>query len=455
MTEKKIPKEPCLDKTLALLQEGYLFIPNRLKKYHSDVFETRLLGKRVICISGSEAAKLFYKEELFKRKGALPKRVQKTLFGVNAIQSMDGKKHLHRKKFFMSLLSLEYEEQLAGIVREKWKEAAARWEKGGQIVLFDEANLVLCQAVCEWAGVPLESQGTMRKTGEPLESQGTVRRTGEPLMPKGAAGKTGNPLVPQEAADKAKDFAAMVSNFAAVGLNYQKGKMARKRTEKWIQGVIEDTRAGRLKPEKDSVLYRMAGYKENGKLLNSRMAAIELINVLRPIIAVSRFIVFAATGMFENPAYKEKWLSGENDFAEMFAQEVRRYYPFAPCLGAVVKQNFKWNGYPFREKTLVLLDLYGTNHDPRIWKNPDEFRPERFQEKKGGMFGFIPQGGGNPAKGHRCPGEGVTTAIMKASLDFLIRDITFELPPQNLNYDLGKIPAMPESGFVMSNVQRS
>ncbi|HBG5343054.1 TPA: hypothetical protein KQG29_000385 [Clostridioides difficile] len=83
--KKQIPYDEGLDNTLNLLQEGYLFIKNRVSKYQSDIFETRLLGQKVICMTGEEAAKIFYDSELFYRNGATPKRVQKTLFGVGAI----------------------------------------------------------------------------------------------------------------------------------------------------------------------------------------------------------------------------------------------------------------------------------------------------------------------------------------------------------------------------------
>ncbi|SCG99242.1 MULTISPECIES: hypothetical protein [unclassified Romboutsia] len=69
MTDKKqVPHDKSLDNTIDLLQEGYLFIKNRIEQYHSDIFETHLLGQKVICITGEEAAKLFYNPKLFYRK---------------------------------------------------------------------------------------------------------------------------------------------------------------------------------------------------------------------------------------------------------------------------------------------------------------------------------------------------------------------------------------------------
>lgn len=412
---KQVPHDKCIDNTLALLQEGYLFIQNRVNRYQCHLFETRLLGKKVICMSGKEASKLFYNTDLFKRKGALPKRVQKTLFGVNAIQTMDDERHIHRKMFFMSLLDQEYQKQLTEITKKRWQAAINTWESTQQIVLFNEVNNILCQSVCEWAGVPLQAS---------------------------------------EVKNRAKDFSTMVNTLASIGPMYWKGKRARTRTEKWIRGMIADTRFGKLNVEKSSVLYKLSFYEElDGKPLNTQMAAIELINILRPIVAISRYITFTALALYENEEYIEKLRLGNENTREMFIQEVRRYYPFAPFLGAIVRKNFIWHGCKFKQGRLVLVDIYGTNHDPRIWVNPYEFRPERFKEKKNSLFDFIPQGGGDPSKGHRCPGEGVTIELMKVGLDFLINQIEFKIPAQDLSYSLTKIPALPASGFIMSNIR--
>ena len=106
--------------------------------------------------------------------------------------------------------------------------------------------------------------------------------------------------------------------------------------------------------------------------MNAQMAAIELINVLRPIVAISTYITFATLALQEHPEWKEKFLSGDSNNFEMFAQEVRRYYPFGPFLGARVRNDFQMNEYNFKKGMLVLLDMYGTNHDSLIWNKPDE-----------------------------------------------------------------------------------
>lgn len=63
-----ISHDKSIDNSISLLMEGYLFIPNQMKRYESDIFEARLLGEQVICMTGKEAAKVFYDTDRFQRK---------------------------------------------------------------------------------------------------------------------------------------------------------------------------------------------------------------------------------------------------------------------------------------------------------------------------------------------------------------------------------------------------
>ena len=91
---KQIPKDRGLDSTFKVLKEGYKYVPNRLEKFDTNIFELRALGgRRTVVISGKEAAELFYNNDLIERQGTLPKRVVNTLFGKGAIHTTGGKTH--------------------------------------------------------------------------------------------------------------------------------------------------------------------------------------------------------------------------------------------------------------------------------------------------------------------------------------------------------------------------
>jgi len=107
----------------------------------------------------------------------------------------------------------------------------------------------------------------------------------------------------------------------------------------------------------------------------------------------------------------------------------------------------------FSRGTLVLLDVYGTLHDPAIWGDAEEFRPERFAEHPVTDFDLIPQGGGDPNTGHRCPGELITVELTKTAVEFLVRGITYDVPSQDLGVSLRRMPARVGSGFRMTNVR--
>lgn len=245
----------------------------------------------------------------------------------------------------------------------------------------------------------------------------------------------------------------MIDGSGSVGLRHWKGRLGRNRMEKWIGKLINQVRNKNTQTPTDNVLQTIALHRNlNGNLLERRIAAVELLNILRPTVAVSRFITFAALALYQHPEYKEKIKSGGREFLQLFVHEVRRYFPFFPFVMARVKKDFSWQGYKFPKGTLALLDLYGTNHDPEIWQNPEEFRPERFRNWEGNSYNFIPQGGGY--HNHRCPGEDPTIKLMKVSLNFLVHHLNYEVPHQNLNISLSRIPAIPKSRFIMENVQR-
>ncbi|MFD1204807.1 MULTISPECIES: cytochrome P450 [Sporosarcina] len=407
----QIPADKGLDHTFQLLTEGYCFLHNRFDKYNSEIIETTLLGKKMICMVGRDAVELFYDSSRFTRIGAIPKRVQKTLFGENGIQTMEGKQHSALKHLFLSMMSEEGLQYIHKLTVEQWNAQASKWNKGERIILFDEAEEVLCRVACIWAGVPLKEC---------------------------------------EVSKRAYDLGALIDALGGVGPRYQEGRKARKRTEDWIKNILSEFRNGQFKSV-GKAIEKIATYKDaNGKLLDLQSAAVELINVLRPIVAVARFVVFSALALHDHPEYEDKLSNATDSELEMFAQEVRRYYPFAPFLGAKARTDFEWKGYSFHEGDTVLIDLYGTNHDPTIWQSPNEFKPERFIDEKIDLYNFVPQGGGDPARGHRCPGEGLTLSIMKATLSFLVNDLDYVVvKDQDLSINFVRMPTLPASRMVL------
>lgn len=416
LNTKQMPREEGIDHTLSLMREGYMYILNRRKSFNSDVFETRLLGQKAICMGGKEATEIFYDSDKFKRKDAAPNRAVQTLFGKNGVQALDGLVHKHRKEMFMSIMSPEGLNNLINITKKQWEIAVDRWGQMDAVILYDEVKEMMCKTACQWTGVPVQEDEVKRLT---------------------------------------KDLGAMFESAAAVGLAHWLGRNARNRVEKWMGEIIDKVRDGKVNPPEYTALHRFSWHRDlQGNLLDTETAAVEVINILRPIVAIAIFISFIVLALHHYPEEKKKLETRDEKYAQMFVQEVRRFYPFFPFVVALVKKDFIWNGYKFEEGTLTLLDLYGTNHDPKVWENPDVFNPDRFDKWEGNPFSFIPQGGGDYFLGHRCAGEWVTIEAMKASLDYLVNRIEYEVPDQDLSFSMVNMPSIPHSKVIIKKVKR-
>jgi len=403
-----------LESSLAFALEGYRFGTRRFRATGSDVVEVRLALQRTLVLRGAEAARVFYDTTRFVRRGAMPGLLQKTLLGVGGVQGLDGESHRARKAMFLSVLGPERARELADEVLRCWQEALPRWERAGEVVLLDEVAKVLCRAVCAWAGVPLPERDVARRT---------------------------------------RDLRSLIEEAGDPRLGYVRARLGRRRAEAWCAGVVQQVRDGSLAPGEGSALHAVALYREpGGDLLEPRVAAVELLNVLRPTVAVHRWVALAALALHEHPGSREALRDSDDDVLP-FVHEVRRYYPFFPVVAGRVRQGFEWRGVRFPVGRRVLLDLTATDRDPAAWDDPDDFRPERFRSRDIGAFDLVPQGGSDHATGHRCAGEWVTIDIMATAVRALVRDMDYEVPPQDLRVSTTRMPTAPASGFVLRDVR--
>lgn len=410
-----IPRLLGLDHTLALMRDPYEFISRQCRSFGWDVFEMRLLLRRTLCMTGADAAKVFYDPTRFKRAGAAPLRLQESLLGVGGVQSLDGAEHTHRKQMFLSLMSSERLQQLAAILSRTLRASAERWSTLDRVVLYDELHPLLTRSVCEWAGIPLPEDDVTKR---------------------------------------AQQLSAMFDRAGAVGPPHWWSRHARNRAERWIAEIIHDIRAGKIGAPEHTAAHQISSYRDShGQPLEPKTAAVELLNVLRPTVALSVYIVFLVHALHMHPEYRRQLEAHDDELAQAFVQEVRRFYPFFPAVPAIVRESFEWKGMPFVEGTRVLLDLHGVNHDPRAWKEPRLFMPERFLSWPDNPYTFVPQGGGDHLRHHRCAGEWLTIALMKAALEFFVTGVSYTLPEQDLGIDRTRLPALPRSRLILSGVR--
>lgn len=414
---RTVPRASGFDNSIALLTEGYEFMPRRYAALGSDAFRTRLMLRRALCVRGEDAARMFYQPGRFTRRHALPATTISLLQDFGSVMTLDGEAHRKRKAMLMSLLAGPQERQrLIELAAAEWRTRFARWQGESKVVVQKEAEQVLCRAACLWAGIPLSPEETVQRT---------------------------------------KEFSKMVAAAGSAGPQNWGAQLVRSRTEHWARALVDAARSGQIQPPPDSALHVISHYREpDGSLISRNDAAVELINMLRPTLAVSRYITFGLLAMHEHPHCRARIAAGDDAYITMFTQEVRRYYPFIPAMGGRALHDFEWHGMHVEKGTWVLFDLYGTNHHAAIWGDPEVFRPGRFERWQSSGFDLVPQGGGDHYSGHRCPGEFVTIDIVKSALQLFASEIAYEVPPQDLRVNLRTIPTRPGSGLVITNVKK-
>jgi fatty-acid peroxygenase len=400
-----------LDKTIPLMLDPYRYISKNCKKHNCDVFPTRLFLQKTMCISGKDAAQIFYDNNLIMRKGAAPKMLLATLLGKGGVQGLDDDEHKHRKNMFMSVMTDENIKYLGQIVSDRWdKVIKKQWATKQCIEFYSEIQDILTESVCVWAGVTLERD---------------------------------------EIKKRSRELTHLFDSAGAKSYRHIQSRLARKKADDWIENQILWIRKKGIK--ENTPAHIVAWHRDlSGELLSSHTAAVELLNLLRPTVAVSVYMVFVAHALHFHPECRQKLEDREERYDDMFIQEVRRYYPFFPAMFGKVKKDFTWRGQEFKKNVRVIMDIFGTNRDSRVWKDADTFYPERYLHTTTTPFNFIPQGGGDHYNHHRCPGEFIANELMRVTIETLVFKLKYEIPEQDLEINWSRTPPIPKSHMLFN-----
>nr|WP_260981103.1 cytochrome P450 [Curtobacterium pusillum] len=411
----------AIDDSLALLTRGYGFGAHlwRRTRAGARAVPFRLLGKPSLFVRGAEGVELFYDGDRTARHGAMPALVQRTLFGVGSVHSLDGAEHRHRKATFVDVAyEDEHVRRLTPLLAEEWGRELAAWTAGGHRSAYDAGVGAIGRAVMRWAGLP----------GTPAAKTRWAAR-----------------------------LAQVVDGF---GVPYSPEYLPAVRNRHWSDRhaarLVEAVRGGRLTPAEGSALYEWAWHRDpEGALLPPRTAGIELQNSFRPAIAVARFVAFAAKELHDHPEWRARIAEEtrtrrsltDGPAAVAFAQEVRRTAPFVPMLPAWATTDVELDGERLPAGGRVVLDILGTDTDDRSWPDADRFDPGRFLgvDDYESLRTFVPHGGADVATGHRCPGEKVAIAALATAVAAL-SDPGVRILDEGLEVDRRRLPTKPASG---------
>jgi cytochrome P450 len=118
---------------------------------------------------------------------------------------------------------------------------------------------------------------------------------------------------------------------------------------------------------------------------------------------------------------------GSEDYLHATVSEVLRHRPvFLFAAPRAVAQPIEIGGWTYEPPAHLLGCIYLMHHDPVLFAEPQEFRPERFLESRAGTRMWLPWGGGR----QRCPGRHLALLELRTVLRAAL-SVTRVMPASN------------------------
>jgi len=115
---------------------------------------------------------------------------------------------------------------------------------------------------------------------------------------------------------------------------------------------------------------------------------------------------------------------GPSEYMTAVVNETLRVRPVVPIVVRVLQEELSVGGYNLPAGTRVTPSFYLTNRNPKVYEDPEEFRPERFLDGGPETFSWIPFGGGI----RRCIGAAFAQLEMKVMLRTVLAELEPTLP---------------------------
>jgi cytochrome P450 len=311
-------------------------------------------------------------------------RVLEPLVGKNSVILLDEAPHMEQRKLVLPAFHGEKMARLGGLMTEVAEREVESWPRGEGIPLQPRMQRLTLEIILR-AVFGLDP-------GERLDA--LRERLGEML----AFGDRPISLVPPDPDGRLARILEKVGPFAEFARLQQE-------TDELLFELIDERRSGN--GARDDVLAMLLEARhEDGSPMSAQELRDELMTLL---VAGHETTASSLAWAFERLARLPRVLSrlveelDSNGDAYLMAtiQETLRRRPVLPNVEPrLVKAPIEVGGWRYPAGVCLVPNAYLVHHDPEIYPDPYEFRPERFLEESPGTYTWIPFGGGR----RRCIG---------------------------------------------------
>lgn len=311
-------------------------------------------------------------------------RVLEPLVGKHSVILLDEAAHMEQRKLVLPAFHGEKMARLGGLMAEVAEREVESWPRGESLALQPRMQRLTLEIILR-AVFGLDP-------GPRLDA---IRQRLSELL---AFGDRPISLTPPDPDGRLARILERVGPFAEFVRLQQE-------TDKLLFELIEERRAGN--GERDDVLAMLLEARhEDGSPMSDQELRDELMTLL---VAGHETTASSLAWAFERLARLPRVLSrlvGELDadgdaYLVATIQETLRRRPVLPNVEPrLVKTPFEVGGWEYQPGVCLVPNAYLVHHDPEIYPDPYEFRPERFLDEPPGTYTWIPFGGGR----RRCIG---------------------------------------------------
>jgi cytochrome P450 len=388
------PRLPSVLQTLGWWKRPIAFLEGCRARYGRR-FTIRLLGQApfVMLSDPDEIKELFTAppDVLHPGEGA---RILEPVVGRNSVILLDEGDHLEQRRLMLPAFHGERMERLAGLVEEVAERETARWPLDEPVALHARLQQLTLEVILR-AVFGLDPGSRLDALRDKLTD----------ILDLGARPGSMLPFM-QRDLGPLNDYARFVR--------------LREEADELIFELIAERR-GEEADRDDVLAMLLAARHEDG----SEMSREELRDELMTLLVAGHEttaseLAWAFERLVRHPRVLARLVAevdrgdvDEDAYLTATIQETLRRRPVLPnAAPRLVKQPIEIGGRRYPEGACVVAQAYLLHHDPAIYEDPYDFRPERFLDEPPGTYTWIPFGGGR----RRCLGASFAMLEMKVVL---------------------------------------
>lgn len=407
----------------------------RLREKFGDIFTVRVWGEDLVLTTSPEGAKTVFAQNPVEYYKPYGNDILGPFLGRRSVFMLSGLQHRRERSIIMPPFARSRMGSYSELILDACREQAATWHDGKEIVMMDE-HLQTTLTIILRAVFGIHEGARMERYRERIAS--TVESVKPWLM----------------------FFTFIQKDFGGIGpwAEFQRQK---KFFDELLLEEVQMKRAAFARGEElgnDVLSTLVQSTYEDGEPLDDESCRDHLVSLL---VAGHETTSIALSNIFfrlhSNPDTLAR-LREELDalspdataeeivklpYLEAVCNETLRLVPIVPAVARILRKPLEIDGHTLPEGTPLTVAIGAIHHNPELYPNPMEFRPERFLERRYFPHEFLPFGGGH----RRCVGATLAMHEMKLVIAELIKNWEFELlEPDKTRFIRRNVTVAPSNG---------